>query len=83
MQSAVIIRGRQVSPTQIELAEPLPDGVTSIDVIAHRAAALTVDESISKDPLMDFIRSLPPGSRTKADIDARVREERQTRDEQK
>ena len=77
MENAVIVRGRVVSPTQIELLEALPPEVTDVQVIARQPA--DAERAASPTPtrtLRELLRDLPPGNRSQADIDEQIRQER-------
>ena len=69
MSRTVIIKGRVVGPSTVELDEPLPDRTREVEVVARVG---------DKQPgeLSDYLRGLPPGTRTKEDIDRQIREER-------
>ena len=69
MSRTVVIKGRVVGPSTVELEEPLPERTREVEVVAHVA-----EKSGSK--LSDYLRALPPGIRSKEDIDRQVREER-------
>jgi hypothetical protein len=65
----IVVKGRVTGPRTVELDEALPERTREVQVVAHLA-----DESGGK--LSDYLRSLPPGTRTQADIDRQIREER-------
>jgi len=72
MKSEMIVNGRVTGPRQVELDESVTQIGESVQVILkptarHRSTTETVFE---------FLRNLPPGSRTKQDIDRQIREER-------
>lgn len=69
MTRTVIIKGRVVGPQTVELAEPLPEQTSEVEVIAHVKTA-------GRGKLSDILRSFPPGTRSKEDIDRQVNEER-------
>jgi hypothetical protein len=69
MPRTVVIKGRVVGPSTVELERPLPDRTSEVDVIARIA-----DQNGGK--LSDYLRSLPPGTRSKEDIDRQIRQER-------
>jgi hypothetical protein len=72
MGPGVVVRGR-LHGRHIDLDEPLGelDGEVEVVVRAVEPASAKTLESI-----FDFIRSLPPGTRTKEDIDRQIAEER-------
>jgi hypothetical protein len=69
MSRTVVVKGRVVGPSTVELETPLPEEVRDVEVTAH------VGERV-EGKLSDYLRSLPPGTRTKEDIDQQIREER-------
>ncbi len=69
MSRTVVIKGRAVGPSTVELDEPLPEEARDIEVVARVSDA-------AKGSVSDYLRSLPPGTRSKADIDHQIRKER-------
>ena len=69
MSRTVVIKGPVVGPSTVELEEPLPDRTEEVEVVARVA-----DRPGGK--LSDYLRGLPPGTRSKEDIDRQIREER-------
>ena len=63
------MKGRLVGPKTVELDHPLPERTQDVQVVAE------VRDSTA-GTLSDYLRGLPPGNRTKDDIDQQVREER-------
>ena len=74
MQEAILIRGRLIGPTNVELAEPVADLEAEVEVIVRTSPAATANNA---KRAIAFLRSLPPGNRTKEDIDLQIREERE------
>ena len=74
MERTAVVRGR-LHGRRIDLDEPLdqPDGEVEIAVRSVAAEPAKTVESV-----FDFIRSLPPGTRTKEDIDAQIAEEHES-----
>jgi hypothetical protein len=70
MRQSVTIRGRLSDRHHIELAEPVEAVGEEVEVIIRPLPARPAKN------VFEFIASLPPGSRSKADIDRQVREER-------
>ena len=70
MRQSVTIRGRLSDRHHIELAEPVEAVGEEVEVIIRRLSAHP-----AKD-VFEFIASISPGSRSKADIDRQIREER-------
>lgn len=75
MQSAIVIRGRLVGPTNVELDEPVPDLAADVEVIVRPRQETEAARPSSN--ILDFLRQLPPGTRTREEIDAQIREERE------
>jgi hypothetical protein len=73
MVRAVVVKGHLVGPSSVELEEPVvvAEG-RDVEVIVR------VPEPThgAEDSLATFLRSLPPGTRSKADIDQQLRDER-------
>ena len=63
------IKGRVVGPTTVELEHPFPELTREVEVVAR-----VPDTNGGK--LSEYLRSLPPGTRTKDEIDRQIREER-------
>lgn len=70
MSKAIVIKGRVTSPRTIELDEPLPNEAREVEVHAR------LRDEVSHGKLSDYLKSLPPGTRSKEDIDAQINEER-------
>lgn len=73
MPRTVVVRGRVVGPSTVQLEEPLPEQASEVEV---RAELPDEAGDTRRGRLSDYLRSLPPGTRTKEDIDQQVREER-------
>jgi len=72
MSRTVVIKGHMVGPTTVQLEQPLPEQAREVEVRAE----LPDDPGRRRGRLSEFLRSLPPGTRTKEDVDQQVREER-------
>ena len=72
-QTLIIIRGRFEDPRHIELAEPVVDMGGEIEVMLRSTEK---QEAGRRQNIFDVIASLPPGTRSKEDIDAQIAEER-------
>ena len=70
MSRTVVVKGRVVGPSTVELLEPLPKETREVEVVAR------VSEAADQGKLSDYLRRLPPGTRSKEDIDRQVDEER-------
>jgi hypothetical protein len=56
----------------VVLDEPLPANASDVEVVAR----VPDERPTAPGRLSEYIRSLPPGTRTKEDIDQQLREER-------
>jgi hypothetical protein len=74
MTRTVVVKGRLVGPHAVGLDEPLPAQASGIEVRAR------VETAGSRGAVTDFLRSLPPGTRTKEEIDRQINEERNSWD---
>jgi hypothetical protein len=75
MERAVVVKGRMIGPTTVELSEPVRELSGDVEVILRdvRAAA---EQPVQR--LSEWLRSLPPTGRTKEDIDRQIQEERES-----
>ena len=75
MQRTVVIRGRLVGPTTVELDEPVPDPelLGSVEVLLRIPAEVAPSETQS---MIEFLQNLPPGVRSKDEIDRQLADER-------
>ena len=74
-EGAVIIRGRLNDPSHIELDEPVTALEGPVEVVLRRVRSETEGQ---EEDIFDFIAKLPPGTRSKEDIDRQIREERES-----
>lgn len=74
VQNAIVIKGRLVGPSEVRLDSPVADVSADVDVILRPAAVPSSGESAQ--PIADFLNGLPPGSRSRNDIDNEVNDER-------
>ena len=72
MKNTLLIHGRLTGPTTIELDQPISDVEGEVDVIVRRKVE-TAEES---ETVFEFLSKLPPGTRSREDIDQEIREER-------
>ena len=70
MTRTVVIKGRVVGPSTVELERPWPEETREVEVHAR-----VFDESHA-GKLSDYLRSLPPGTRSMTDISDQMQEER-------
>lgn len=75
MTMAILVRGHLVSPTQVQLDEPISGTNTDVEVLVRPLAQAN---EIAEGPWSDYIAHLPAGTRTVADINAQISEERDT-----
>ncbi len=73
MQRAIIVRGRLADSRHIELDEPVDEMQGDVEITLRPASRA---ERETGESIFDFIKSLPPGRRSKEDIDAQLAEER-------
>lgn len=72
MIRSVVVKGHLVGPSRVELDEPVDAEGSEVEVIVCLREAARG----GKGSLAAFLRSLPPGTRSKADIDQQIRNER-------
>ena len=73
MEQGLVVTGRLVGPTTVELDEPVLGLTGSVEIILR---ALPDERDRTEESIFDFLRRLPPGTRTKEDVDRQIREER-------
>jgi hypothetical protein len=78
MTETVVVKGRLVNPTTVELEEPLDmaacPGELEVTIKARSSDDETRRQNLKR--LIEHLRSLPPGTRTHEDIDRQIEEER-------
>lgn len=72
MERAIIVRGRLSGPRRIDLDEPVDEVSGEVEVVVRPVQA----EPAPTRDVFEVLRSLPPGTRTKEDIDRQIAEER-------
>ncbi len=72
MRRAIVVRGTLSGPSRIELDEPVTELRGQVEVVLQ---AVPTPGSSGED-VFDVIASLKGGTRTKADIDGQIAEER-------
>jgi len=75
MERAVVVRGKLADSQHIELDEPVTELVGPVEVVLRPIPASVGSE---EEDIFDFIAKLPPGTRSKEDIDRQMREERES-----
>ncbi|MEW6127071.1 MAG: hypothetical protein AB1757_08530 [Acidobacteriota bacterium] len=73
MQEALLIKGRLTSPTTVELEEPVLETTNDVEVVLRLVRKSRICHN---QPVFEFLQQLPEGKRTKEEIDAQIREER-------
>jgi hypothetical protein len=73
VQRAIIVRGRLSGRSRIDLDEPADELTGEVEVVV---LPIERTEATPKQDIFDFLRSLPPGTRSKEDIDRQIAEER-------
>lgn len=69
MQNAIVIRGRLVGPTNVELDEAVPEVVAEVEVIVRSSPR---EFPTPTQNILEFLEALPSGTRTREDIDAQI-----------
>lgn len=72
MTRTVVVRGQVVGSNTVQVEAPLPPGVDDVQVILRIAE----EEAGRPDRVGAFLMSLPPGTRSKEDIDRQIDEDR-------
>jgi len=75
MERAIVVRGKLADAKHIELDEPVTELEGPVEVVLRRVPSET---EAQEEDIFDFIASLPPGTRSKEDIDRQIREERES-----
>ena len=75
MQNAIVVKGRLIGPSEVRLDSPVADVSADVEVILRPAAAARRPAG-SSQPIADFLNGLPPGDRSREDIDKQVNDER-------
>ena len=73
MERAIIVRGRLSGPRRIDLDEPIEEVTGEVEVVLR---PIERREAEFQQDIFEFLRSLPPGTRSKEDIDRQIAEER-------
>jgi hypothetical protein len=70
MSRTVVHHGHVIGPTAVELDSPAPPDADEAEV------RLSVRDASTARRLSEILRDFPPGTRTAADIEAQIEEER-------
>jgi len=73
MSRTVVIRAHITGPSTVTLEEPMPANATEVEVVVW---VPDPERTVETQRLSDYLLSLPPGKRTKEDIDQQLRDER-------
>ncbi len=73
MERAIVVRGRLADSQHIELDEPVTELEGPVEVVLRAVPHRSEGE---EEDIFDFIAKLPPGTRSKENIDRQIREER-------
>ena len=69
----IVVQGILYDPRHIELAEPVTGLTGDVDVVLRSRRPI---KKKSGETVLDVMRRLGPGTRSKEDIDRQIREER-------
>jgi hypothetical protein len=72
MTRTVVVRGHVVGANTVQVDEPLPNRLEDVEVLLH----ISDDDTGRPDKVAALLRGLPPGSRSKQDIDQQLEEDR-------
>jgi len=78
--SAITVQGRLVTPTQIELSEPVVVNDPAVEVVIRPRQEQRHDSLVS---LLMRMAAMPSRGRSKEDIDRQIREEREGWDDRR
>ena len=78
MGPTLIVKGRLVGPTTIELAEPISPHATDVDLLVRISVHASAGDG---ETVVQFLRRLAPGTRSKQEIDEELRKERDSWEE--
>jgi hypothetical protein len=74
MERAIVVRGRLSDERHVELAEPVSEISGDVEVVLRSIPGPRAGQHAS---ILDLVAALPPGERTKEDIDRSLRAERE------
>ena len=74
MERGVVVRGR-LHGRRIDLDEPVDQLEGEVEVVVR---PVVPERAKPVETVFEFIRKLPPGTRTKEDIDRQIAEERES-----
>ncbi len=73
MQAARVVKGRLTGPRTVELSEAVSEATEEVEVLIRPVAVTAQQPTLS---VSEFLKRLPPGTRSREDIDQQIREER-------
>jgi hypothetical protein len=73
MPSTKVVKGRLIDSSTVALDEPVRGVATEVQVVVQQESD---PSNVQYDNIDDFLNSIPEGTRTRADIDRQVAEER-------
>jgi hypothetical protein len=77
MKDAIVVRGRITSPRSVELDEPVLELHGEVEIILRpRAQTSDLPAEGATQSLTEFLHRLPSGTRTRAEIDHQLQDER-------
>lgn len=77
MERAIIVRGRLSGPRRVDLDEAIEEVTGEVEVVLRPVARPGVPaRTPPQRDILDVLRSLPAGTRTKEDIDRQLAEEK-------
>ena len=74
MRRVIVVKGRVVGATTVELVEQVPPTETEVEVVVPVGDEVAGDR---RESVVEYLRRLPVGMRTKEEIDRQLREERE------
>jgi len=75
MERSIVVRGKLTDAQHIELDEPVTELEGPVDIVLRSVPSATDGQD---EDIFDFIAKLPPGTRSKEDIDRQIRDERES-----
>jgi hypothetical protein len=78
MQGSLIVKGRLVGPTSVELDEPVVGMTAEVEVVMRPRADAAAGRPLADEPVSQFLRNLRVGTRSKEEIDRQIQSERES-----
>jgi hypothetical protein len=70
VRRAIVVRGRLINLSTIELDEPVSELTGDVEIVLRDVAA--EDQTAKSETMFEFLRRLPVGTRTKEDIEQQI-----------